>query len=114
MLPQASQPLDRLPVGNLAVVQGGSDQQGRVGGAVQVVVGADAAHRLILCGLGRVAPLLVLLTGQGEGGIAHGAEHIDEGNLQHGAAKERRLLVEGCSNQGATRAATHGEQEQRG
>ena len=81
---------------------------------MQVVVGADAAHRLILCGLGRIAPLLVLLTGQGEGWIAHGAEHIDEGNLQHGAAKECRLLVEGRSDQGASGAAPYGKQGQRG
>lgn len=81
---QAGYPLEGFPVGHLTVVQAARHIDGGIRGLVQVVVGAQAAHRGIVTRDGPIAPLGVLLPGEGQLGILHGAQQVDEGNLQHG------------------------------
>ncbi len=105
--PQPRDPLGRLPVRDPGVVDPGGHQQGRVLPGLQVEVGVVALH--VGVGLGRfdrVAPLLPLQGGEGEGGVEDGLDHVDEGDLGHRRPEEPGGHVEDRPHQQAPGAAT--------
>mmetsp|Transcript_53742 Transcript_53742/g.126652 ORF Transcript_53742/g.126652 Transcript_53742/m.126652 type:complete len:756 (-) Transcript_53742:2622-4889(-) len=95
-----------LPVGHLAVVDGGLGQHRRVGGRPEVVIGAVGPHPGVLVGLVRVAPLDVFLGGQRQRGVEHGVDHVDKRHLgDHGLEQVRPQVGDRAHQQAAGAAA---------
>ncbi|MNF74733.1 hypothetical protein D3C84_567730 [compost metagenome] len=75
---------------------------------LDLIVGAVALHVVVVALLVRVAPLVVLPCGEGNGLVQHGGDHVDEGHLGHHAAIELGRLVDDGPHQQAAGAAAHG------
>ncbi len=89
-------------------MQPGGDQQIGVGLGLDLIVGAVGLHVVVVALLVRVAPLVVLASGEGDGLVQHGGDHVDERHLGHYASIELGRLIDHCPHQQAAGAAAHG------
>lgn len=99
-------PFGGFPVGDAGVVEAGEDEEGGVILGFDVVVGgvgADAVEGFE--GGGGVAPFVVFAGGEGDGGVEHGVEDVDKGDVGDEGTEEVGLLVDDGSDEESTSAA---------
>mmetsp|Transcript_20029 Transcript_20029/g.59155 ORF Transcript_20029/g.59155 Transcript_20029/m.59155 type:complete len:233 (-) Transcript_20029:1625-2323(-) len=100
---QVLHPLGRLPIGDARVVQSAGDEDGGVVLRLHLVDRAVGEHVVKVFWLVRVAPLLPLPRGEGDGRVAHGDDEVDERHPGEGRPEELGRLVDHVADEQAAR-----------
>ena len=106
-------PLRRLPVLHLRVVQPGEHQQARVVLRFDVIVGRIGEDIVEGGALVGVTPLVVFAGRQRDAVVEHRRRDIDERHVCHRAGEQIRAHVDDGTHQQPTSAATQDEQPRR-